>query len=83
MCLQMLGVIEAKCEFEWMDESRANQSFTLNARDCSILNLLDFVTRYAGVEYEFRGARIVIMTPGGEILLGEQNGEQANAAYRR
>jgi hypothetical protein len=45
------------------------KTITLNLRYCTLLNLLDFVTRYAGVEYEFKGEQIVIMAPDGEVLV--------------
>jgi len=48
-----------------------DKKITLIVRDCSLLNLLDFVTRYAGVLYEFRDNRLLIKTEGGDILVEE------------
>jgi hypothetical protein len=46
-----------------------DKEITLNVRDCSLLNLLDFVTRYVGVLYEFKDNRLLIKTKGGDILV--------------
>jgi hypothetical protein len=56
-------------KYSRLKEYCAGKTITLNLRYCSLLNLLDFVTRHAGVEYEFRGDRIVIMAPDGEVLV--------------
>jgi len=41
---------------------------TLRVQDCSILNLIDFVSRYAGVKYELQGYKLIIKSPDGEVL---------------
>lgn len=58
-------------KYSRLEQHCGGKTITLNLRYCSLLNLLDFVTRYAGVEYELKGNRIIIKTADGNVLVEE------------
>ena len=58
-------------KYSRLEQQCAGKTITLNLRCCSLLNLLDVVTRYAGVEYELKGNRIIIKTTDGNVLVEE------------
>jgi hypothetical protein len=62
---------ERERKYARLQQHCAGKTITLNLRYCSLLNLLDFVTRYAGVEYELKENRIIIKTADGNILVEE------------
>ena len=54
-----------------LKEHCGDKTISLHLCDCSLLNLLEFVTRHAGVDYEFKGNRVIIKTPEGAVLAGD------------
>jgi hypothetical protein len=44
------------------------KTISLTVDKCMLIDLIDFVTKYAGVKYEIRNGSLIILSPEGDIL---------------
>ena len=44
------------------------KTITLQIKECTVLDLLDFISRLAEVDYELTGCRLILKSKSGEVL---------------